>query len=121
MVFTLFHVLGKPKSTAFDLSLMIFLIRKYTDIKVSNQLPVAKKRKGTDISTVMYYWKEIAGEQDCVLSNQTFEEYWTAITDVRFLLALSKQYLYVHLLIKLNSCYQSFVDPFNNIISISHW
>lgn len=91
MVFTLFHVLGKPKSTDFDLSLMIFLIRKYTDIKVSNQLPVAKKRKGTDISTVMYYWKEIAGEQDCVLSNQSFEEYWTAITDVRFLLALSKQ------------------------------
>lgn len=29
----------------------------------------------------MYYWKEIAGEQDCVLSNQTFEKYWAAITD----------------------------------------
>ncbi|XP_052080412.1 uncharacterized protein LOC127718436 isoform X2 [Mytilus californianus] len=78
----LFTRKDKNKSKTFDLSLMICLIRNFTTIDVTYQLPRPEdKCEGADLSRLEYYRKQIAYSQECDLSVTVFEKYLTDITN----------------------------------------
>lgn len=77
------YIIGKAKSTSFDLSLMICLIRHLESIPVSDLLPFpADESDGAHLSRLKFFRNEIAHSQDGILSTTGFEEYWTYITNV---------------------------------------
>lgn len=77
---------GSAKSTDFDVSLMICLIRNLTPIPISDVLPFGKNTTtGADLSRVKYYRNMFYHNKNQALSDEHFEEYWTDLAEVRFL------------------------------------
>lgn len=78
----IYSILGKACSTTFDLTLMICLIRNLTPISVGDLLPVTSDTsEGADLCRIKHYRNMIA-HWDGTLSDKTFEECWTDISQV---------------------------------------
>ncbi|XP_063412355.1 uncharacterized protein LOC134695097 [Mytilus trossulus] len=81
----LFKSKDENKSKTFDLSLMICLIRNFTNIQVTDQLPGPDDdSEGAALSRLEYYRKHIAYSQECDLSFTVFGRYWADITNAIF-------------------------------------
>ena len=73
---------GEPSSKAFDITLMICLLRNLIPIDIMDILPSATDTSlRADLSRIKYYRNIIVHECDDALVNDTnFESYWKDVT-----------------------------------------
>lgn len=69
-------------SNNFDLTLMILLIKKLTDIEIGDNLPhLSLNNIGAHLSTIKYYRNQ-AAHSDGILEDDDFEIWWNNISKV---------------------------------------
>lgn len=73
----------EPSSSKFDISLMLFLLRNFTDIDVHDQTPQPNNTSiAADLGRIKYYRNKCSHTNDSKLSSERFSLNWNDITEV---------------------------------------